>query len=357
LFLQCFEEGHADPKKRPSAAEWALALTEAESRMAVCSLNTHHIYPGHLVHCPWCERRALQDGVDPFPMRSASTESEPSAKPASQTPAGAVALAQVQARSSIRSVDPVVQTAGEPTGSAVSVPPGPATDHVGLKKREPALAVWLAAAAAVIVIGIVGASSVKHSGSAAHKRQPNIAAANADLRMAKLDLEMATPEDPDVKAAAGSFAAAEVLCRNAIAALGSAGARGAADPDSVRILGQAGQLSRSAKAEQLALAARIKLDAVTETIEASANKKLTQADADALKAKLVRQCKIARTDCANALEQDPGCVAAWVERVRGYRLIADDGDAKQALDEALAAFPGNPLLLKQQAEAEAPTPR
>jgi hypothetical protein len=66
LLTCCFEDGHADPARRPSAAAWQQALEETEGQMAVCEANAQHHYPRGLDVCPWCAL-ARDRGRDPFP--------------------------------------------------------------------------------------------------------------------------------------------------------------------------------------------------------------------------------------------------------------------------------------------------
>jgi DNA-binding helix-hairpin-helix protein with protein kinase domain len=70
LFVECFDEGHRDPARRPRAATWQAALKEAEADLVVCRGNDQHHYGRHLDACPWCER-ARRLGQDPFPSRAA----------------------------------------------------------------------------------------------------------------------------------------------------------------------------------------------------------------------------------------------------------------------------------------------
>ena len=67
LFLRAFVAGHADPAARPSCEEWRDALEAAEAVLEVCSANPLHRFAPHLYSCPWCSRRALLGGRDPFP--------------------------------------------------------------------------------------------------------------------------------------------------------------------------------------------------------------------------------------------------------------------------------------------------
>ena len=68
LFLQCFEEGFANPMARPTAQQWQTALDEVKRALTHCAANPSHYYSSHLAACPWCERKVKQlRGVDPFP--------------------------------------------------------------------------------------------------------------------------------------------------------------------------------------------------------------------------------------------------------------------------------------------------
>lgn len=66
-FVQCFVEGHAQPRRRPTAEEWIAVLEQAESALTSCTTNPHHRFGNHLCKCPWCERSAMLKGRDPFP--------------------------------------------------------------------------------------------------------------------------------------------------------------------------------------------------------------------------------------------------------------------------------------------------
>ncbi len=55
LFLNCFTRGMNDPLQRPSAAEWAQALTTAEQSLIVCQQSGAHWYSPHVARCPWCQ--------------------------------------------------------------------------------------------------------------------------------------------------------------------------------------------------------------------------------------------------------------------------------------------------------------
>jgi DNA-binding helix-hairpin-helix protein with protein kinase domain len=76
LFLQCFIEGHTNPSRRPGAQDWQRALLEMEKQLVCCPVNLQHHYGSHLVACPWCERKRLLAGRDPFPSRESIEKRE-----------------------------------------------------------------------------------------------------------------------------------------------------------------------------------------------------------------------------------------------------------------------------------------
>jgi serine/threonine protein kinase len=66
LLRCCFEDAHATPALRPSAAQWQEALEEAENNLTTCPRNRQHRHARGLDVCPWCVL-AKQQGRDPFP--------------------------------------------------------------------------------------------------------------------------------------------------------------------------------------------------------------------------------------------------------------------------------------------------
>lgn len=76
LFVRCFHDGHLDPSLRPDMISWQYALEEAEAALASCHLNPQHVFSNHLGGCPWCERKAILGGRDPFPSVEAVRRKE-----------------------------------------------------------------------------------------------------------------------------------------------------------------------------------------------------------------------------------------------------------------------------------------
>ncbi len=80
-FLQCFNEGHSKPKKRPKAKDWERILKQALNSLVVCNNYPNksqdffsfkiqyerHYYEKNYRKCYWCERAKPENlGVDIF---------------------------------------------------------------------------------------------------------------------------------------------------------------------------------------------------------------------------------------------------------------------------------------------------
>jgi WD40 repeat protein len=64
-FRRCFNDGHTNPRARPSAEEWVQALKGAIATLKVCSQHQYHYYSRLYGQCNWCERKAAL-GLDIF---------------------------------------------------------------------------------------------------------------------------------------------------------------------------------------------------------------------------------------------------------------------------------------------------
>ena len=67
LFGLCFERGHDNQIVRPTPSQWEQVITSAVGSLVTCTQNAHHLYFGHNPTCPWCDRRDMLRGRDPFP--------------------------------------------------------------------------------------------------------------------------------------------------------------------------------------------------------------------------------------------------------------------------------------------------
>jgi len=126
LFVRCFEDGHADPSARPTAAEWRAALVTAWAELGKCGANRHHRFGAHLDTCPWCARAALLGGRDPFPARA---EPKPERRPRGTNRKGAPAPRSAPAHPPA----PARSAAPAPTPTPAPAPvsmPSPATAAV-----------------------------------------------------------------------------------------------------------------------------------------------------------------------------------------------------------------------------------
>jgi DNA-binding helix-hairpin-helix protein with protein kinase domain len=72
LFIRCFEDGHHDPGARPDAQTLMKGVWEAEAALTECKKNPQQFFGSHLRACPWCQRKALFGGLDPFPPPGSS---------------------------------------------------------------------------------------------------------------------------------------------------------------------------------------------------------------------------------------------------------------------------------------------
>jgi len=156
LFVRCFEDGHADPSKRPAAAEWRAALAAAESALRKCGTNRFHRFGAHLDACPWCARAALLGGRDPFPGKAPPLER----KPRGTNRKGAAALRAAQAAAKT--------PAPAPAAKPVSVAPPPSVPWLQRLNVPPSVAPllgpsgaqhpvsWIAPAAALMTSGSTG---------------------------------------------------------------------------------------------------------------------------------------------------------------------------------------------------------
>jgi DNA-binding helix-hairpin-helix protein with protein kinase domain len=87
LFKRCFNDGHKDATKRPSAAEWNEALKLALDDLTSCLKVDTHKYSKNHGKCYWCERKNILNidifhGEPPKPKISTKpTVSHPSSPP------------------------------------------------------------------------------------------------------------------------------------------------------------------------------------------------------------------------------------------------------------------------------------
>ncbi len=120
LFVRCFEDGHADPAARPTAAEWRAAIVEAWAELVRCGKNGCHRYGAHLKSCPWCARAALLGGRDPFPAKAPPP---PARRPAGSNRKGTAALRP--APSAAKKATPAPAPSPAKTAAPAPVAPAP----------------------------------------------------------------------------------------------------------------------------------------------------------------------------------------------------------------------------------------
>lgn len=68
LVRRCFEDGHRDPRLRPTPEEWDRVLGEAEKTLQSC--RNGHVYSGHLNSCPTCGGAARRPAIRSTPRQT-----------------------------------------------------------------------------------------------------------------------------------------------------------------------------------------------------------------------------------------------------------------------------------------------
>ncbi|NEO33163.1 MAG: DUF4278 domain-containing protein [Symploca sp. SIO3C6] len=69
-FLKCFNQGHRNPKLRPTAIDWANALQVAIDDLVQCENYSSHWYSKAYGECYWCESNQRSPEYDIFPPSS-----------------------------------------------------------------------------------------------------------------------------------------------------------------------------------------------------------------------------------------------------------------------------------------------
>jgi serine/threonine protein kinase len=67
LVQRAFGAGLRIPHVRPTPAEWSRTLHDARQRLTSCAQNPLHQFSSGQSDCPWCHRRVVLRGVDPYP--------------------------------------------------------------------------------------------------------------------------------------------------------------------------------------------------------------------------------------------------------------------------------------------------
>jgi DNA-binding helix-hairpin-helix protein with protein kinase domain len=155
LLRRCFEDAHAEPDLRPSAAHWQHALEQAEHELTTCAISAQHLYHRSLDRCPWCVL-AEQQGRDPFPDPSAIRQ--PPSAVRSPQPRPHRRPADNGQRTPVD--DPLPPRPGPTPAPAAADPAMPSMAErmlqaVGLAVERSGWLVWLGVALLGAVVGIV----------------------------------------------------------------------------------------------------------------------------------------------------------------------------------------------------------
>ncbi len=92
LFGLCFETGHDRRTIRPPPDMWQKTLTQAAESLAGCAQNDRHLHFSHNQVCPWCDRRNMLGGRDPFPEFARSNPPEPLLMRSADAPDGSARI-------------------------------------------------------------------------------------------------------------------------------------------------------------------------------------------------------------------------------------------------------------------------
>ena len=253
--------------------------------------------------CPWCRIKNESQGADPFPTREEIEFGPVAGTKVAQTPlvasAGAAPAIAV-AQNKIHVASKPMAAVG-PAPSALNLPP-----KLGRSQSPPML--WLGAVIALIVLA-VGWAAIR----------PRHATSIRGMEAAAPKTAAILPASP------------------AASSLGSVdSARSAAGAD----------------ASRRAIAAQTLLDGVTQTIVASQKRALTPAQAALLRSRMAEQCQSAEKECDTAIGEDKNCQKAWLQRIRGYRLLARQSQAEEASREATIIFASDPEMVLKLATSQ-----
>jgi DNA-binding helix-hairpin-helix protein with protein kinase domain len=145
LLRRCFEDAHAEPDLRPAAAQWQMALEEAEHELTTCSRDGQHFYHRRLDRCPWC-------GL-PFAVRHPPSAIRPK-KTAGETP-----IADSRTRKIVNDpLPPRLETVPVQPTSLTSPPNGGAElvlQAIGIALEQSNWLVWFGVALLGAVAGII----------------------------------------------------------------------------------------------------------------------------------------------------------------------------------------------------------
>jgi WD40 repeat protein len=154
LLLQCFEDGYDNPKARPDARTWQIALDQAEAALITCGTNPEHLYSRLLPACPWCDRMVRLHVPDPFPSQATEQGGSQLQSATGVTPSAPRLVSNVATPSA---ATPAALTLASPpppilaTVGSVSTPPA-APRPTALARRFPWP--WLALVFALLAVGL-----------------------------------------------------------------------------------------------------------------------------------------------------------------------------------------------------------
>ena len=123
MFRLCFDVGHENRIVRPTAFRWYEIMLQTSEALETCAKNGNHVYIPGGPGCPWCERRTLMGGHDPYPRQ---TGRRPRRDPAGAQPGEPVRLpvAKKTARQRRRAFAKAPRQLGRRTAVALGIAGG-----------------------------------------------------------------------------------------------------------------------------------------------------------------------------------------------------------------------------------------
>ena len=178
LFTRAFlVNGIVDPNRRPTSVEWHKALTRCESTLVDCSRNSWHQYDGRNATCPFCEAdnrysaTVLGGKPVPYPKQAQQWTPPPSQQRAFTTTTNSPWQNQLVPASP--SNLPIPRYAGNnaataPTAATNNAYPKypvwqPRPSPVLVSQTHDDWRIWLAVAAAVLLLLIVGFNALRNT--------------------------------------------------------------------------------------------------------------------------------------------------------------------------------------------------
>lgn len=149
LLRRCFEDAHAEPDLRPSAALWQQALEEAEHELTSCLRDNQHVYHRRLDRCPWCgPQSAIRNPQSDVTKASNPERKDENGKPRTDRSQRKAVNDPLPPRQTEVAVPPVHQEAS--VGGAELV-----LQAIGMAVEQSSWMIWVGVALIGAVVGVI----------------------------------------------------------------------------------------------------------------------------------------------------------------------------------------------------------